>query len=195
MLPQLIPGHTSVQEGDWLRAMARAKTVLEIGAFRGRSTAYLASSAASLLTCDHFCGQKKLRLGQRIVDMRKVERDWRDTVALLGIQHKVTLFRMSSHDCYNILQAEGVRGLGLVFVDGGHDDATVERDTRFAEMLCVQGVIAFHDYHSARFPTIKDVVDAWYRRNARGYACIPSAGSIRAFQRNSESHRSEASPD
>jgi predicted O-methyltransferase YrrM len=164
--------------------MAKGKSVLEIGAFRGRSTVYLGLSASLLLTCDHFQGQRTLLPGQRVVDMHEVQRDWQKNVRLFGLSAKVRLLQMDSMECYRHLQRLGCNSFGLVFVDGGHDDESITHDVGFAELLTSNGVIAFHDYFSEKFPSIKRTVDAWSsgEYGAR-FNRITAVGSIVAFQR------------
>lgn len=188
--PDEIPGHISRAEGEWLRRMAAGKVVLEIGCFRGRSTAFLGASAALVLSCDHFQGQRVLRPGQRRLDMRCVERDWHENVRQHGIAERVTLLRMDSRECLRALANTGRHTPDLVFVDGGHDAETVEHDTRFADLLAPNGVIAFHDYHFENVPDVRRVVDAWFgREDSRArFRRIPGVGSIGAFGRLHHTH-------
>ena len=55
--PHDIPGYLDVDEGEWLALQAHGGTAIEIGCFRGRSTAFLATSARRVYVCDHFRGQ------------------------------------------------------------------------------------------------------------------------------------------
>lgn len=164
--------------------------VLEVGCFRGRSTAYLGASAAVLLSCDHFQGQRVLRPGQRMLDMRCVERDWHENVRLHGIADRVRLFRMDSRECFRTLANTARQALDLVFVDGGHDAETVEHDTQFADLLVPNGVIAFHDYYFEKLPEIRRVVDAWFGREdtLTRYRRVPRVGSIEAFEKLHYTH-------
>lgn len=90
---------------------------------------------------------------------------------------------MDSKDCYDLLRSNRVHDFGLVFVDGGHDDESVRADMRFTELLSPGGVIAFHDYCSAKFPGIKRVVDERAANLMVQLVCVPATGSIGAFRR------------
>jgi hypothetical protein len=51
--------------------------------------------------------------------------------------------------------------IDLVFIDGGHDRDTVERDTQNAfAMTSKNGVIAWHDYNEPRHPDVTEFLDS-----------------------------------
>lgn len=134
------------QVSDWLMthseverlcSFAEGNRVLELGSYRGHTTARLAKVAAAVWSVDHHRGD-----------------DW--------VGHTPTLLSHIAH-----LDAQGVRdrvvlvvgdfrevrhGLSLavfdlVIVDGAHDSESVARDIELAVDCCAPGgVIAVHDY-------------------------------------------------
>lgn len=50
--------------------------------------------------------------------------------------------------------------IDLVFVDGGHDRATLDADTRNAFAMAPNGCIAWHDYGNPEYPDVKEYLDS-----------------------------------
>jgi predicted O-methyltransferase YrrM len=77
-----------------------------------------------------------------------------------GVRHKVVILAGSVEDLIPILGGR----VGMVFVDGSHDDQSVERDTLLALRLTAPGgVIAWHDW---RMPSVRSGVK-------RACDCVP----------------------
>ena len=182
-LPSDIRGHVTLAEGEWLVKMADSKRVLEIGSFRGRSTAFLASKASIVIACDSFCGQKKLLPGQKRLQMEKIERAWHRNMKALGYSRKVWLIKSYSEDLLEALDTMNLRCFGLVFIDGGHDYEIVLKDTNLSRFLEKDGMIAFHDYHSHRFTYVRNAVDLWSQENKSNFIAIEAPDTIGAFKR------------
>lgn len=181
--PERVAGHISAREGEWIAASGAGKTVLEIGAFRGRSTIYLARSATKVITCDHFKGQVRLLPAQRKLDMSQVERHWHLNVAAAGVLSKVSLIKEDSLALHNYLAEPGAPRFDFIFVDGGHDSETLTSDVRLADFLHPGGTIAFHDFYSAKFPEVRQVVTEWLSRNSTTFSKGASVGTIQAYRR------------
>lgn len=104
------------------------KTIIEIGTYRGISTAFLSEYCDRIVTID-ICA-----LPEEIREWR--EQLWDD----LEIKNIVT---------HNIFQDEEKRGIiekeefDLAFVDGGHSVDSVRRDFEFVRHC---GKVLFHDY-------------------------------------------------
>ena len=141
-------------------AGARLGPVVEIGAYCGRSTLYLAAGLAScpqrdpacvLFSVDHHRGSEELQAGwphhdPSLVDPATRRMDtlgrWRAAVAGAGAEGLVVGVVGES----GLVAASWARPLGLVFVDGGHAPDVVARDYRsWAPLVAPGGVLAFHD--------------------------------------------------
>jgi predicted O-methyltransferase YrrM len=183
MLPSEVPGLITHEEGAWLARQAAGGTVLEIGAFRGRSTCYLASGAHAVITCEPFTGQPQLRPGRRRLDFREVRHSWHHHVSAAGFAGRVTLLERRSDEAYAFLLNDLESALDLVFVDGSHYSPALRIDVCFANLLRPGGIIAFHDYTRTEYPDVKRVVDAWHARFSAEFAGVDAPGSIRAFRK------------
>lgn len=126
-LPQ---GWLTPPEANELRYLSRGRTVLELGAWKGRSTVVLSEAAAYVVSVDTHRGIAEVggddSLAEYLASVRDlpnvaiVVADWCDLSPLLG-------------------------HFDLVYVDGNHDLRSVERDTMIA-LERDPDWIAFHDW-------------------------------------------------
>lgn len=140
-------GWLSDQEARELQSLAAGKTVLELGAWKGRSTVALAAVAEYVVSVDRHQG---------IVEMGDEDSlpDYLDAVRGLG---NVAIV-VADFDRMVPLLAD----FDVVYVDGNHDDVSAERDARMALMhLSDGGVVAFHDWD---IETVREGVTRAYRR-------------------------------
>lgn len=119
-------------EGDQreLRRIAEGKWVLELGAWKGRSTVVLAEVAHYVVSVDRHKGipaRDDDSLADYIEAVRPLE--------------NVAMVVASFVDFVPLLAAE----FDLVFIDGDHDLASVEADIELAVALSPT-MIAFHDW-------------------------------------------------
>ena len=133
-----VPGWLTAADAAALLPLVAGQTVLEIGSFLGRSTALIASAAAHVYALDwHYRDSGTCSTGppDTLPGMR-------DNLVACGVMDRVTILCGRVED----LAAHLAGPFGAVFVDGAHDAASVERDTRLARRLVAPGgVIAWHD--------------------------------------------------
>lgn len=126
-----IDGWLTRQQGDFLRTVVKDRTVLELGAFKGRSTVCMAHVAKSVTTVDTFAGGAFAGF-------------W-ENCKTHGVDAKVEPIIGDIDEIRDDLTA---RRFGVVFVDGAHDADSVARDTQVAlECLLPGGSIVWHDYN------------------------------------------------
>lgn len=134
-----VPGWLSEAEGRVLQDLARNRSVLEIGAWQGRSTIAMAAFAGCVTAVDHFRGDDGT--GDAPPDLYD---RFRDHVDQAGVADRVVVVAVDAADLAPVMDG---RRFDMVFVDGSHDAASVERDTRLAlAVLDRGGVLAWHDW-------------------------------------------------
>ncbi len=120
----------------------RQPEIFEIGTFCGSTTAKLATNFphAQITTLDLDAG----RAAERLREFPNVKQ----------VQGHSMAFNFR----------EGTEKFSLVFVDGGHDYATVEADTNTAFQLILpptnQAAIVWHDYGHPQFPGVAQCLQA-----------------------------------
>ncbi|MCW3126042.1 MAG: hypothetical protein JWO03_1700 [Bacteroidetes bacterium] len=176
-----IVGHISKDEGLWLSQVSADCQVLEIGCFRGKSTAYIASTANFVVCCDGFCGQKILRTDQKPVDFTEVKRDFEKNLKALGLYDRIKLYPKISELAFEEISVNHGKSFQVAFIDGGHDEASVLADLKYSDLILNGGIIAFHDYHDIRYPDVKKTVDRWSLNNSSRIKKFSSIGTIQAF--------------
>lgn len=124
-------------EGRTLAALADGKTVLELGAWLGRSTVCLGQTASLLVSCDWHQGDPHAgQLPTLAPYLHNLHR-----YGLFG--RVVPVIGRFDH----ILPALQDNYFQLVFLDGYHSYAAVRDDTeRLLPKLAHGGVLVFHDY-------------------------------------------------
>lgn len=135
--PHDAEGWLGEDEGRELARLAAGKRVLEIGSYKGRSTVCLAQTAAAVDCVDTFDGRGTPQPGRTFPDFHA-------TLRRHGLAHKVTAHTGTSDEVCPRLPAGGY---ALAFIDGSHDQPSVEADIRHAlRLLAPGGLLAFHDY-------------------------------------------------
>jgi predicted O-methyltransferase YrrM len=128
--------------------------LLEVGAYLGRSSLYLAAgllgSGAVLYSVDHHHGSEEMQSGWEHHDPALVGEDgametlhaWRRAIVGAGAEDLVVgVIGESSR-----VAANWATPLSLVFIDGGHAEAACRADyLGFAPALGPGGLLAFHD--------------------------------------------------
>ena len=106
-----------------------------------------------------------------------------------GIDPEQVNFRvMSSVEAHERAAREG-RTYDFIFVDGNHKYRHVVEDLRWAQLLGVGGLMAFHDYKPAA-RGVMWATDRFLRRN-RNYERIGLTNSLLFMRKASESRRRE----
>jgi predicted O-methyltransferase YrrM len=137
---RLIHGWLTEAEGETLAALGAGLHVVELGVWKGRSTAAVARSAATVTAVDGFIGDA-------------------DT----GPADTIAAFLANTKHCENVycLVARFEDGIpmiadgtaDLVFIDGQHDEASAYRDSLIARrILKPGGKVAYHDF---TYPTVQ----------------------------------------
>lgn len=127
-----------------LEVLAFGNTVLELGAWKGRSTVVLAGVANYVVSVDRHQGVEEQGGDDSLPDYLAAVRDLPNVAVVLAPFEKFVL----------LLSARG--RFDLVFIDGDHDYASVQRDTYLALALNAK-VVAFHDWD---IPAVRDGASA-----------------------------------
>lgn len=151
--PFEVEGWLTEREGRELARLAAGKDVLEVGAFKGRSTICLAREARTVDVIDTFDGRATPQPGPTLREFRE-NTDRRRGRAFVGVH------RGSSAEVLPTLAAAG-SSYDLVFIDGDHDEAAVRADVdAVLPLLRPGGLLALHDYGNKDDPGVKAAVDS-----------------------------------
>jgi SAM-dependent methyltransferase len=127
-------GWLSPEEAGELQRLAKGKTVLELGAWKGRSTVVLAGVARFVVSVDRHQGIEEVGGADSLPDYLQAVRELENVAIVVA-------------DFQEFLPLLGVV-FDLVFVDGDHDADSVERDVMLAcqHVYYSTGIIALHDW-------------------------------------------------
>lgn len=156
MNPADIQGFLTEAEGAALQEVTKGKVVLEVGTWKGRSTAFMAEVAKEVWTVDHFFGDEWAGKAFTLPDFVNTLHGMahRDRVRVLIGNHREMLDRLN------------LSRFDVLFYDGDHSgketewalDLWVSRNRRGfdpATTVCV------HDYGHPHMPQVKTTVDKW----------------------------------
>lgn len=173
---------TEVEMLDLYSLARDATTIVEIGSWKGRSAALLASASLATVYCiDHWRGNPESTLtdeAQR--DPLGVYRQFLDSMRDLGLLgSRVIPMLVSSDQAALYFQDDSVN---LVYLDGGHDYHAVACDlSAWWPKVSPGGVLCGHDYGSAPFPGVKSAVDEFVGRTRVAFRrCSDSLYTLRA---------------
>ncbi|MEM8737091.1 MAG: class I SAM-dependent methyltransferase [Planctomycetota bacterium] len=152
-----VPGNTSDWQCQLLfyfadTAPAGDGQLVEIGAFQGKSTAWLSEAAR--------------RTGKHLVSIDPLIQDseavFRETVERFAIEEVATLHKAFSHD----VGADWRAPIALLWIDGGHDYDTVKQDILdFCPHVQPGGVVVFDDINEPDFPGLVRAVNETIKQN------------------------------
>ncbi len=132
---ELPEGWLSQSEASALHDLAKGRNVLELGAFRGRSTVCMAMSAKSVTSVDWHQGDSDVelkRFGSSLDDYRRNIAPYPNVTPIVGrFEDEVPKLKGREFD--------------LIFVDGAHNKESVIRDVGYA-LSFKPAVIAVHDW-------------------------------------------------
>jgi predicted O-methyltransferase YrrM len=180
---QSINGFLYDEEADLLlAATARAlampgspRAVVEIGSYRGKSTAVLGMAAkalhpdAKVYAIDPHDGG--LSVGDETVPGESTFEEFQRNMAAAGLEEVVVPIKERSTD------VRWESPIGLLFVDGLHDYLNVSRDfAHFDPWVVPGGLVAFHDYGKSDFPGVTTFVDEVVAGG--GYLLVQRAGGL-----------------
>lgn len=138
-----------------------ARRIFEFGTFRGATTLNLALNfpGAEIFTFDlapELAGSVKQDHYHAAISRQHFETD---TMEFNSAKHGARIQRIEDESLrFDSSQYHG--SMDLVFVDGGHDHATLDADTRNAFLMAPNGCIAWHDYDNPEYPDVKQFLDA-----------------------------------
>lgn len=154
------------------RAIGPGEWIVEIGSHRGRSTVLLAAGKGAhvrLLAVDPF-DDPRWGGGRETLAM------FEDTLRGAGLLDEVQTFRGLSVEAAAAATAHPV---GLLFVDGAHDRASVLLDIDcWTPHLAPQAVLLFHDAYSSPGVTVALFERFLLSRRARYRGCVASLARI-----------------
>lgn|SRR5678816_2115288 len=157
-----IAGWMNPDELMWLGSQAiDASIIVEVGAWKGRSTLALAAHTAGVVyAVDHWRGCDPAHLEEiRDRGADSVFDDFSRNLAGYIASGRVKPRRMDSARAAVRLAALGVRP-DFVFLDGDHHEAALRRDIEcYSEILRAGGLLAGHDYGNPEHPGVKRAVD------------------------------------
>jgi len=171
--------------------------IAEVGTYCGKSTIYLAAAARQagqlVVTVDHHRGSEEIQPGwehhdPELVDPATGRMDslpfFRATLAAAGLEEHVVAVVGASADVSRMWRAP----LGMLFIDGGHSEASVVTDYEgWAPWVSAGGALAFHDV----FPDPADGGQAPYRVYQRAlgsgaFTEVGVTGSLRVLERTGD---------
>lgn len=153
--PSDVPGWLLPEEGAELRRLATGKNVLELGAYCGRSTICLASTARHVVTIDAF---RKSRAFAH-ADAPDAQKVLRRKLRRYRVADRVSVIVAEVADVLPWLDG---RWFGMVFHDASHLEADVLADLRMIKAICLSHTtLAIHDYTRDKQPGVHKAVDAY----------------------------------
>ena len=172
-------GWLKPHEAEALERLALGQVVMEIGCYMGRSTVAMVPGAHKVISIDTFLfGKGKHQRGENgrpippavKPDTREIFE--RNTKPWIG---KIEVFEMNSLKAVK-LEWEPV---GLLFIDGGHDYATVLSDCGFLKWVIPGGYAAFHD---TSWPGVKQALKEVMTDNP-DWEVAENYGNMRVYRR------------
>lgn len=132
-----IEGPLLDDDGPILQSMAKDKVVLEIGSWKGKSTACLAEVANHVYACDPHTSHNAQLLGKELVSLDDFKENTKG-------YDNITLLLGTSKEMVPSLENEF---FDFVFIDGCHSYPAVKLDIELSlPKLKKGGVMAFHDW-------------------------------------------------
>jgi predicted O-methyltransferase YrrM len=151
-------GHPVNDQAVVFLSLVAARTtgkVIEFGTFDGRTTYNLAlNHAGEIVTIDAGVGKDVSNIERRIYGSFKPGACFR--TAPEAIRDRITLIEQDSRHV-DLSRYHGQAG--LVFVDGGHDEAVCRHDTAAALALAGPGGVIVWDDYTPYWPGVKTVLD------------------------------------
>ena len=160
-----IDGWFSEQDAEFVSALCRSigGMVVEIGVFKGRSTAVMApvclANGCDYHVIDNFWGAEECDPATVAQRSGKVLATFRRNMKSLGLWDHITVHKS---DSYAATAAFQDASLGLCFIDANHTFDGVVRDLEsWWPKVRPGGVLAGHDYSDSRRFTVRPAVDAF----------------------------------
>lgn len=168
--------------------------LLEVGSFCGKSAIYLGAAAekkmAVLFSVDHHAGSEEHQPGQEFFDERLLDPHTRKINTLPIFQRTIVKAGLENSVVAVVGESKAVaekwtKRLGLVFIDGGHSEATAMADYEgWTPHVRTRGFLAVHDV----FPDPEDGGQAPFHVYERALASeefleVEAVGSLKIMRR------------
>ena len=192
-------GRALHRAGHLVGGDATLQTWVEIGAWCGKSTAFLGLAAqevgATLFSVDHHHGSEEQQRGWPYFDEELVDPadgrlntlpHWQRTIALAGLENAVVGIVGDSTQ----IAPHFEKAIGLLFLDGGHGEEIAWSDfRRWQPKIAIEGLLLLHDV----FPDPRDggrpPFEIFETALASGdYELVLSEGSLRGLRRRRNEH-------
>jgi len=165
-----IDGWFSEQDAKFVSTLCRkvSGTVLEIGVFKGRSTAVMAplciANGCDYHIVDNFWGTEENDPATVVQRSEKVLAAFRRSMKSLGLWEDITVHKS---DSYAATAAFLDASLGMCFIDADHTfDGCVRDIESWWPKVRPGGILAGHDYSDSRRFTVRPAVDAFVAANS-----------------------------
>jgi hypothetical protein len=148
-----IEGWMSPVELQWLCSMAEVmNNVVEIGAWKGKSThALLSSGCPSVTTVDHWQGSidniGELEFAHKEVLEFDIYQHFTDNLSHFKTLNVMKMPSISASKCF------GKSSVDMIFIDGGHTKSEVKADIQAWLPKCKR-LLCGHDYEQSHIPEI-----------------------------------------
>jgi Methyltransferase domain len=146
-----IKGWMFPNELIWLACVAQEhRNIVELGSYLGRSTRALADNTPGTILCvDDF-------KGPRDVEIDDEELIYEDFIKNMeGVRHKLHICKQ---DFADVDPAQYNHPFDMIFIDGGHDYASVKRDIdKWYPYLAPGGLLCGHDFEK-NYPELRRAV-------------------------------------
>lgn len=155
-----IPGWTDGRIIEELKNYAKgAKTIVEIGSWKGKSACAMASVTDGLVYCvDTWQGGADRDTDEALQNPIDVYRQFLAYVSNFGLSHKIVPICQSSKTAWKLFRD---RCIDLLFIDGDHRYFSVTDDLRYwVQFVKFNGVICGDDY---QVPGVYMAVNAFVR--------------------------------
>jgi predicted O-methyltransferase YrrM len=176
------------------RAVAHA-TLVEVGAWCGKSTLYLAAAAEAtgsvVLSVDHHHGSEEQQEGWEHFDPELVDAHdgrlntlptWQRTISAAGLEGRVVGLVGDSTTVARTVRP----GLALCFIDGAHGEEPAWADYRaWSPLIAGGGLLCIHDVFEDPDDGGRPPYELYREAVATGYDEVSRTGSLRVLRRRS----------
>lgn len=132
----------------------KIKTVIEIGCFLGKSTAFFVEQGCEVIAIDTFEGSADLNGSAEVIKrLPTLFEQFKFNMKALGIEDKVRVVKMSSREAFNRHEFKA----DLIYIDGSHEYKDVKQDIFM--WYGEAGKILCGDDYTDVHPGVKKAVD------------------------------------
>ena len=168
-------------EAEVLERLARDQVAMEIGSYFGRSTVVMAEVAKKVICIDFFLTKDdgtcaRDATGRTIPPAKKPDTREIFERNVKPWRHKIEVHEMNSLEAVEL----NWESVGLLFIDGGHDTATVLSDCGFLKWVVMDGWVAFHD---ASWKSVGQAIRQVMTNNPEWKKGVSGCGNMSIFQR------------